>query len=261
MADPLKIKTEKALVGYLATVSALSGWTGYRGIRGDKQVLPFFVVECVKLDPAFEDRECNLFHAEVNVVLKSRVSHNSSGNSDTAEAAHFTAVEGVKGALFASLVRPFVNSENVVNRPVTVFHCGNFSRPHEVYGFDREEQAFMTVLRIVRIPVEANDGDGDLPLALAIIAANGATITLHFTEAMTVSQVGGWELTMSGGASTMTYASGSGSSALVYTLSRTIGRNETGTLAFVPPPGVIVDGDLNQLLSFSGFVVANQSTL
>jgi hypothetical protein len=65
---------------------------------------------------------------------------------------------------------------------------------------------------------------------------------------------------MSGGAVTMTYSSGSGSSTLIYTLSRTILQGGTGTIAWTNQANTIEDTSGNDLATFSGFAVTNNST-
>ena len=65
---------------------------------------------------------------------------------------------------------------------------------------------------------------------------------------------------MSGGVVTMTYSSGSGSSTLVYTLSRTVVQGETGTVAWTNQANTIEDTSGNDLATFSGFTITNSST-
>ena len=65
---------------------------------------------------------------------------------------------------------------------------------------------------------------------------------------------------MSGGAVTMSYASGSGTSTLVYNLSRTIGIGETGTISYTQPGSGVEDLAGNDLASIVGGSVTNNST-
>jgi hypothetical protein len=82
-------------------------------------------------------------------------------------------------------------------------------------------------------------GDVTAPTVLsATISSNGLNITIAFSEPVTGSL--GFSLDMSGGPVTMTYAGGSGTGFLSYTLSRTIFVDETGTLAYA-------DGDVEDL--------------
>jgi hypothetical protein len=61
---------------------------------------------------------------------------------------------------------------------------------------------------------------------------------------------------MSGGAATLTYASGEGSAFLVYTWSRTIADTETGTIDYTQPGDGFEDKFLfNDVISFSSFGV------
>jgi hypothetical protein len=72
----------------------------------------------------------------------------------------------------------------------------------------------------------------------ATISSNGLNISIAFSEAVSGSL--GFTLDMSGGAVDLTYAGGSGLSTLLYTLSRTIFMDETGTLSYS-------DGDIEDL--------------
>jgi len=68
-------------------------------------------------------------------------------------------------------------------------------------------------------------------------------------------------LTASGGATTLTYSSGSGSTAYVYTSSRTIQLGETLTLAYTQPGnGIEATTGGSDLASFSGQAVTNNSS-
>lgn len=94
----------------------------------------------------------------------------------------------------------------------------------------------------------------------ATINTAGTTITFAFSEAVVATISTGFALTMSGGAVTATYSSGSGSSSLVYTLSRTVQYGETGTHAYTQPGNGIEDTSGNDLATYSGATVTNNST-
>lgn len=99
-------------------------------------------------------------------------------------------------------------------------------------------------------------------LTSSTINAAGTTITRTFSEIVAVGSGGstGWVLTLSGGACTSTYSSGSGSSSLVYTLSRTPQLGETGTEAYTQPGNGIEDSSGNDLATLSGATITNNST-
>jgi hypothetical protein len=65
---------------------------------------------------------------------------------------------------------------------------------------------------------------------------------------------------MSGGAATMTYSSGSGSSSLVYTLNRTVNVGETGTVAYTQPGSGVEDMSGNDLATIGSAAVTNNSS-
>lgn len=112
---------------------------------------------------------------------------------------------------------------------------------------------------------DESGGDTTAPtISTATIAAAGTSITLAFSETVTFGAGSntGFALTATnGGASvTLTYASGSGSSSLVYNTSRTIKSTEVLTLAYTQPGNGVEDAAGNDLVSFSGQSVTNSST-
>jgi hypothetical protein len=71
----------------------------------------------------------------------------------------------------------------------------------------------------------------------ATVATEGNSLSLVFSESVTIGAGGngGVTVTPSGGAATAAYASGSGSDTLVYTLSRTLATSETITTTYTQP--------------------------
>jgi hypothetical protein len=105
------------------------------------------------------------------------------------------------------------------------------------------------------------EGDATAPtFTSATIAANGTALTLGFSEPVDTTINTGFTLTASGGAATLTYASGTGTNSLIYTISRAIEQTETATIAYVQPGNGIEDVANNDLASFSGASVTNNST-
>lgn len=95
-------------------------------------------------------------------------------------------------------------------------------------------------------------------LANAIVSTGNDTITLSFDRAVTFGAGGngGFTLSLSGGACLMTYSSGDGSNALVYSLSRSVAATETGTMDYTQPgDGVEAVVGNADLASLSGFTV------
>lgn len=91
-------------------------------------------------------------------------------------------------------------------------------------------------------------------------AGNQLTIPTSENVSFGAGGNGGFALTSSGGAVTLTYLSGSGTSALVYTTSRTIYSTETLTLGYTQPGAGVQDAAANDMVSFSGTAVTNNST-
>lgn len=97
----------------------------------------------------------------------------------------------------------------------------------------------------------------------ATIPSAGNVMNLVFSASVTIGAGGNGGVTtsMSGGAATLTYASGSGSTTLVYTISRTVNVGETGTLAYTQPGnGIEATTGGADVVTFSGFSVTNSST-
>ncbi len=100
-------------------------------------------------------------------------------------------------------------------------------------------------------------------LTSSTIPSAGNSVSLLHSEVVNFGAGGnaGWTVTMSGGASAMTYFSGSGSNTLVYSLARAICNIETGTNAYVQPGNGVEDGALNDLATIASAAVINNSTV
>ncbi len=99
-------------------------------------------------------------------------------------------------------------------------------------------------------------------LTNAIIPPLGNTLMLFFTEVVVVGGSGssGVTLVMSGGPVTVVSASGAGTNNINYALSRVIAVGETGTVSYAQPGNGIEDGAGNDVASFSGVAITNNST-
>lgn len=110
-----------------------------------------------------------------------------------------------------------------------------------------------------------NSGGGDSTpptVSTKTIGTSGTTLTLGLDETCSNGSggSGGVTLSASGGAVTATYSSGSGSSSFVYNLSRTVYQGETVTVSYTQPGSGIEDAAGNDLATFSGSAVTNNST-
>lgn len=107
-----------------------------------------------------------------------------------------------------------------------------------------------------------SEADETAPTMLYFQIESGSeTATVGFSEAVThgAGGNGGWALSLSGGDSTATYASGAGTSVLTYTLSRPVFSNETGTAAYTQPGNGVEDSSGNDLATASDNVINNSS--
>jgi uncharacterized repeat protein (TIGR02059 family) len=107
-----------------------------------------------------------------------------------------------------------------------------------------------------------NNRDSTAPtLTTATIPAAGTTMILAFSEVVAIGAGGngGWVPTLTGGAATLTYASGDGSASLTYTLNRTVDEAETGTLAYTQPTNGVEDLTGNDLANIAAAAITNDS--
>lgn len=106
--------------------------------------------------------------------------------------------------------------------------------------------------------------DTTAPTLVSAVIVGGTVLKLTFDEAVTFGAGGntGWTITMSGGAATLTYSSGDGTSALLYGISRTIADSETGTTAYTQPGNGVEDiagNDLATIVSQAVTVLGSYS--
>jgi hypothetical protein len=118
---------------------------------------------------------------------------------------------------------------------------------------------------IILTAYEIGDAGPDVTpptLQSSTIGGSGTSITLSFPEAVSFGAGGngGWTLGPSGGAATLSYASGSGTTSLVYNISRTIQYNETATISYTQPGNGVEDSAGNDLVTIASDSVTNNST-
>ena len=111
---------------------------------------------------------------------------------------------------------------------------------------------------------EFGAGGDPLPsLTSSVINAAGTQIALTFSEAVTAGAggTGGFSLNMNGGAVTMSSPTGSGTSRTYSLTGRVIGSGESGTISYVQPGNGYEDSALQDVPTFSGNLVTNNSTV
>lgn len=107
-------------------------------------------------------------------------------------------------------------------------------------------------------------GSGTPTLLSAVINGAGTTITLNFSENVSTGGggAGGFTLSSTGGAVTMSYVSGAGTPAYTYSLSRTISYSEIIQLTYTQPGnGLEATSGGVDLASFSSGSVGNGSII
>ena len=108
-------------------------------------------------------------------------------------------------------------------------------------------------------PLRSDAVDETAPtLDTASITTGTASISLAFDEYVAFGSGGngGFTVSLSGGAATLSYDSGAGTSTLVYTISRTIAVGETGTISYTQPGDGLEDSSANDLESFSDTAIS-----
>lgn len=93
----------------------------------------------------------------------------------------------------------------------------------------------------------------------AAINTAGTALTITLNEATTRSSTNP-TVSLSGGAATATYASGSGTTALVFTLSRTVAGDESGTVSATLGSNAWEDAAGNDVATFGPVAITNAST-
>lgn len=132
--------------------------------------------------------------------------------------------------------------------------------------FSNSPPATIVTLAYPHPLITAQDGGDTTPPTVsgATINSAGTAVTVSLSEPVSIGAggSGGLALTMSGGPVTLTYSSGSGTAALVFTTSRIIGIGETVTsgLNYTQPGNGIEDASGNDLASFTGTSLINNSS-
>lgn len=147
------------------------------------------------------------------------------------------------------------------------FRVLNYAGPSPAYSIgplpDGSDDAVNRTHGLHLVFLGAAGSDTDAPLVSAVtIDPTGTTLSVLHNENVTFGAGGngGFSITASGGAVTPSYSSGSGSTSLVYSLSRNIEIGETLTLDYTQPGDGVEDSSGNDLATFAGQAVTNNST-
>jgi hypothetical protein len=94
-------------------------------------------------------------------------------------------------------------------------------------------------------------------LSSAVLQASGTDIVIGWPESVSYGAggTGGYALTLSGGAATVTGVTGGGTNSHTLTVNRTVTNTETGTLAYTQPGNGAEDSAFQDVVTFSGFTI------
>jgi hypothetical protein len=95
----------------------------------------------------------------------------------------------------------------------------------------------------------------------ATIPSGGNTISIVFSENVTVNSFSGFSLAMSGGATTLSGGTVVNPTTISFTLNRNVGSVETGTISYTTVANGIEDSIGQDLQSFTALPVVNNSTV
>lgn len=158
MSKPLHVTLAKALAAYLEAVKP-TGYNVHRGMRTGLQKLPSICVAVRKSSPTFDEMDSPVRSMEVDIIVDTLAIFTTAHDCSASEDAHFEAVESVEQSLLSSPVREFVNSENIINRPVANFCLDIYKTPILESGYDHQNKLFKSVLTFRRMDCMASDGD------------------------------------------------------------------------------------------------------
>ncbi|MBK3773681.1 hypothetical protein GAY31_05700, partial [Azospirillum brasilense] len=94
---------------------------------------------------------------------------------------------------------------------------------------------------------------------IASAAVNGTTLTVTFAEVMSATSAAGLTVTVAGQSRAATYASGSGTATLTFTLASAVTQGETVTLDYNPGTGTLTDSASNAPASVTNQSVTNST--
>lgn len=112
------------------------------------------------------------------------------------------------------------------------------------------------------LPITNNStADTIVPEIVSVVLVSSTSLRITANEAVTFGAGGnaGWAITLSGGAATLTYASGDGTNVLLYTVSRAVAADETGTYAYTQPGDGVEDLAGNDLATIASGSIINSS--
>jgi hypothetical protein len=92
------------------------------------------------------------------------------------------------------------------------------------------------------------------------VNAAGTNLAVVFNETVTEGDATGWAFVVAGVSRGLTYASGTGTNTINFTIASTVGVGQVCTLAYDSGTGNCVDGNNNELVTFTATAVTNNST-
>lgn len=154
----------------------------------------------------------------------------------------------------------FVFTSEVVyeDEIVSLAYASAIGDAEDINGNDLENAGLEVVNNSTQVPTP--DDTTPPQYVSSTVLSNGTNVTYVFDEAVELDNADGFTFTPSGGATTLTYVSGSGTTTISFTASRPIEVGETVTTEYSSTTGDVEDLYGNELATFGSTAVTNNST-
>lgn len=154
----------------------------------------------------------------------------------------------------------FVFTSEVVydDEIVSIAYASAIGDAEDGFGNDLENDGLSVTNNSTQVPTP--DDTTPPQYVSSTISSNGTNVVYVFDEAVAIANATGFTFTPSGGAATLTYVSGSGTTTISFTSSRAIESDETATTEYTSTTGDVEDLYGNDLATFGSTAVTNNST-
>ena len=165
MSEPLKYKAELAVSRFIevGALSALNGWSYYRGQNPGAQTPPCVVVSALSQVESFPNAKPKNVQLTVEIVSSMDADqdadniHGDATDRATNWSAHRDAVQAVEARLEnLTALQAFANKTNVNNRPVSAFYVYDIQENNQQSAMSGEDRMLVSVIGITLV-CEAQD--------------------------------------------------------------------------------------------------------